>query len=120
MRSAPHRFCATHAMLANALLAVCFGLLSYSSAIAQVRVVTEHNDVFRSGANPNETFLTTANVNVNTFGKLFTQSVDGLVVGQPLYLSGVTFPDGSTHNVVYVATQHDSILAFDADTFQAP
>lgn len=89
-------------------------------AFGQAQVVTEHNDVFRTGANPNETVLTTANVNFNSFGKLFTQSVDGYIVGQPLYLPGLTFPDGSTHNVVYVATQHDSVFAFDADTAGLP
>ncbi|MGA8763485.1 MAG: hypothetical protein WB562_11530, partial [Candidatus Sulfotelmatobacter sp.] len=64
--------------------------------------------------------MTLANVNANLFGKLFTQSVDGAVVGQPLYLSGLKFSNGTTHNVVYVATQHDSVFAFDADTLQTP
>jgi len=100
--------------------ALCICLLSSCFALGQTQVLTEHNDVSRSGANTNETVLTPANVNFNTFGKLFTQSVDGYVVGQPLYLSAVTFPDGSTHNVVYVTTQHDSVFAFDADNNQAP
>ncbi len=95
-------------------------MLFSSVALSQVQVVTQHNDVSRTGANTSETLLTPANVNVNSFGKLFTQSVDGLVVGQPLYLSGVQFPNGSTHNVVYVATQHDSVFAFDGDSNQAP
>jgi hypothetical protein len=83
--------------------------------MGQVQVLTEHNDGFRDGANTNENVLTPANVNFATFGKLFTLGVDGYVVGQPLYLPGVQFPDGSTHNVAYVATQHDSVFAFDAD-----
>jgi len=86
------------------------------SAAAQVPVVTEHNDVSRTGQYTSEVFLSPANVNVNQFGKLFRQTVDGFIVGQPLYLSGVHFPGGSTHNVVYVATQHDSVYAFDADS----
>jgi outer membrane protein assembly factor BamB len=60
--------------------------------------------------------LSLANVNPNTFGKLFTQPVDGIIVGQPLYLSNVMISGAGTHNVVYVATQHDSVYAFDADS----
>jgi hypothetical protein len=60
--------------------------------------------------------LSPANVNPNTFGKLFTQPVDGIIVGQPLYLSNVMISGAGTHNVVYVATQHDSVYAFDADS----
>jgi hypothetical protein len=86
-----------------------------SAAIGQVQVLTEHNDGFRDGANTNENVLTPANVTFATFGKLFAVSVDGYIVGQPLYLPGVQFPDGTTHNVAYVATQHDSVFAFDAD-----
>src|SRR5437870_8281094 len=86
------------------------------SAQAQVNLVTYHNDNARTGVNANETVLTPSNVNKNNFGKLFTQGVDGIVVGQPLYLSNISIPGSSeTHNVVYVATQHDSVYAFDAD-----
>src|SRR6266487_7092056 len=86
------------------------------SAESQVNVVTYHNDNARTGVNANETVLTPSNVNKNNFGKLFTQGVDGIVVGQPLYLSNISIPGSSeTHNVVYVATQHDSVYAFDAD-----
>jgi hypothetical protein len=97
--------------------ALCLGMcvVLAAAAIGQVQVLTEHNDGFRDGANTNETVLTPANVNFSTFGKLFTLGVDGYIVGQPLYLPGVQFPDGTTHNVVYVATQHDSVFAFDAD-----
>jgi hypothetical protein len=100
------------------VLGTCF--LAPLDCLSQVQVVTEHNDVTRSGANTNESILTPANVASTTFGKLFTQPVDGYIVGQPLYLSSVQFPNGTTHNVVYVATQHDSVFAFDADTTQAP
>jgi hypothetical protein len=97
-----------------------FCLIGPALAFSQVPVLTEHNDVSRSGANAQETYLTPGNVNVNTFGQLFTEPVDGFIVGQPLYVPGVQFPGGTTHNVVYVATQHDSVFAFDADTAQPP
>lgn len=94
--------------------------LFVSNALTQVQVLTEHNNVQRTGSNTSETLLTPTNVNFNKFGKLFTQSVDGFIVGQPLYLSAVLFPDGSKHNVVYVATQHDGVYAFDGDSSQPP
>jgi hypothetical protein len=83
---------------------------------AQVPVWTWHYDNARSGANSSETILTPQNVNFNSFGKLFTQPVDGLVIGQALYLPGVAIPGNGVHNVVYVATMHDSVYAFDADS----
>lgn len=93
-----------------------FAVLCSAGAGAQVKVTTFHNDIARTGQNTKETILTRANVNVNQFGKLFTVPVDGMIVGQPLYLSGVSIPGAGTHNVVYVTTQHDSVYAFDADS----
>jgi hypothetical protein len=90
-------------------------LIGMTAASAQVPVTTWHYDNQRSGANPNETLLTPANVNVKQFGPLFTQAVDGQVIGQALYLPQVTIPKLGVHNVVYVATMNDSVYAFDAD-----
>jgi hypothetical protein len=77
-------------------------------------VFTYHNDLGRDGANTQEYALTTANVNTAGFGKLTSCPVDGAIYGQPLWAANVTVA-GARHNVVYVATQHDSVFAFDAD-----
>ena len=77
-------------------------------------VTTFHYDNARTGQNPNEAVLTPSNVNVNQFGKLFTIPVDGYVYAQPLYLSHLSIA-GGTHSVLYVATEHDSVYAMDAD-----
>lgn len=81
-----------------------------------VNVLTQHNDLSRSGTNPNETVLTTSNVNASSFGKLFSLPIDGFTYAQPLYASGITIPSKGTHNIAYIATAHDSVYAFDADS----
>jgi hypothetical protein len=78
-------------------------------------VTTYHNDVGRTGQNLTETTLTTANVNSQTFGLLRNLMVDGKVDAEPLYLSHLSVA-GTTHNVVFIATEHDSVFAFDSDT----
>jgi Bacterial Ig-like domain (group 2) len=75
-----------------------------------------HVDQNRSGTNPNESILTPANVTTWSFGKLFSYLVDGYVYGQPLLVSNLTIGNGTTHNVLFAATENDSVYAFDADS----
>lgn len=90
-------------------------LVLAGTAFSQVEVVTNRNDVARTGANLKEKILNTSNVNAGNFGKLFTRAVDGNIYAQPLYLSQVAVPGRSTRNLVFVATEHNSVYAFDAD-----
>jgi len=78
-------------------------------------VTTYHYDVSRDGLNAKETILTQANVNSAQFGKIGFDAVDGKVDAQPLYLANVAI-GGQLKNVLYVATEHDSVYAFDADS----
>ena len=85
-----------------------------TSAAPGIDVTTYHYDNARDGLNANETTLTPANVNSESFRKVGFYSTDGKVDAAPLYLSAVMLK-GKMHNVLYVATEHDSVYAFDAD-----
>ena len=115
----------TLALVAGALAVTTIGLGACSSApgddgasvagseqglASNVHVLTSRYDSARTGANLAEKVLTTTNVNGLSFGKVFTRNLDGQVYAQPLYVGGV---DGK--NLVYVATEHNSVYAFDAD-----
>src|SRR4029077_17502981 len=77
-------------------------------------VYTYHNDASRDGSNTHEFALTTGNVNTSSFGKLASCKVDGAIYAQPLWIANLTL-NGAQHNVVFVATAHDGLFAFDAD-----
>jgi hypothetical protein len=79
-------------------------------------VVMWHHDAQRTGLNPNEASLAPATVTPQTFGKLFSYLLDGYEYGQPLLVSNLTI-NGGTHNVVFAATENDSVYAFDADSY---
>ncbi len=86
------------------------------NAAGAVSVLTYHNDVARTGQNLREQILKPGNVNSASFGKVAFLPVDGLVDAEPLYVPNVTIA-GRSHNVVFAVTEHDSVYAFDADTF---
>jgi uncharacterized repeat protein (TIGR03806 family) len=92
-----------------------FTTLASNPPVTLTAVLTYHNDNTRMGVDSTETILTPANVNTNHFGKLFNCAVDGLVYAQPLIMTNVAIPGKGTHNVLYIATEHDSVFAFDAD-----
>ncbi|HLX69206.1 MAG TPA: PA14 domain-containing protein, partial [Verrucomicrobiae bacterium] len=82
---------------------------------AAISVLTYRYDNTRIGADTNETVLTPSIVNTNNFGLLTRYTVDGYVYTEPLYVPNVTIPGQGTHNIVIIATEHDSVYAFDAD-----
>lgn len=111
------------AITALFVLGVSFALLQAQgmgrpapAAGSTVNVLTYHNDPARTGANLAETILTTDNVNYTTFGKQWTFPADGVVDAQPLYVSGLNMGSLGTHNVLFVATENDTLYALDADT----
>jgi hypothetical protein len=97
----------------SALLAASTLALAVSPCAAQVTTSQYNNS--RTGATLHEKLLTPQNVNAQQFGKLGAFKVDGAVYAQPLYLPSVEVPGKGKHDVLYVATEHDSVYAFDAN-----
>lgn len=90
--------------------------LTVNASTSSTDVLTYHNDLARTGQNLTETTLTLSNVASATFGKIGFFSADGLVDAEPLYASSVAIPSNGNHNILIVATEHDSVYAFDADS----
>src|SRR5438105_2854920 len=91
-----------------------FSTPSFGAAIEPVGIYTYHGDTMRTGWNSRETQLTSATL--NRFGKLWTHTVDGQVYAQPLLAPAVDLGAAGLHNLVFAATEHNSVYAFDADT----
>src|SRR5207253_5220573 len=88
--------------------------ISFTVVKAQVSVLTQHNDLKRTGWNANETALNQNNVNPSSFGKLISRKVDDQVYAQPLVVSNLNI-NGKVRNVVFVVTLNNTLYAFDAD-----
>ena len=110
----PMRLLARNALVLALAFAPAVSMLPQSPTA--VPVLTWRYDLTHAGQNTNETALNPTNVNANSFGKLFSLKVDSTVYAQPLYVPGLKMSDGVTHNVLFVATENDSIYAFDADS----
>ena len=102
-------------------LTIVWALLVLACSTLAQNVTTQHNDLGRTGAYTTETVLTPSNVNASNFGKVFYYVVDGYTYAQPLYMANVTMgagtpQAGTKHNAIFIATEHDSVYAFDADS----
>lgn len=93
---------------------VCLVQCKYVAVFSQTNVLTQHNDVMRTGWNNTETLLNTSNVNKTSFGFLFSRPLDDQMYAQPLIVSNLNI-SGSNQNVVFAATVNNSVYAYDAD-----
>jgi outer membrane protein assembly factor BamB len=93
-------------------------VLTIGAMVSAQDVLMWHNDAARTGQNLHESVLTRANVQAKTFGKLFVITVDGKVDAEPLYVGALQMPNRGARNVLFVATEHGSVYALDADSGQ--
>ena len=103
----------------NASKSIAWSFVAITVSLTGLRtgaqsVTTSQYDNARSGVNRRETILTPRNVNVRHFGKILTFKVDGDIYAQPLFLAGLEIPGKGRHDVLFIATEHDSVYAFDA------
>ena len=99
--------------------AFCLFLLFFAAVMpvcSQISITTERYDTSRTGADLDETTLTTSNVNSTQFGKLYSYSVSGSVQAQPLYVPNLTLPGVGTYDVLFVVTMNDVVYALDANS----
>ncbi len=103
------------------IVGVCFMLCKYVAVFSQTNVLTQHNDIGRTGWNSSEIMLDISNVNKNGFGLLFSRPLDDQMYAQPLIVSDLNI-SGSNNNVVFAATVNNTVYAYDADnaTVTAP
>ena len=102
--------------------AAFFVIMVFGSKLCSAQllgVLTWHNDNARTGQNLSETQLTPTTLLSGQFRKLCSYPVDGLVDAQPLYVPRVEVPRNGIRNITYVATEMDSVYAFDADCRQS-
>jgi hypothetical protein len=98
------------------LFCMVFGTQMFGlQAATHAQVLTAQYNNARTGADLHEKILKPSNVNTRTFGKLYTRTVDGDVFAQPLYVPSLTIPGLGKRNIVFAATEHDSVYAFDAN-----
>lgn len=93
-----------------------FFILEACVAHSQTSVLTQHNDLYRTGWNNKETLLNTKNVNKTSFGQIFSRTVDDQIYAQPLVVLNVNIPGNGSKNIVIVATVNNTVYAFDADS----
>src|SRR4051812_33078647 len=95
---------------------ILFSLLVTTIVHAQKSVLTQHNNINRTGWYDNETVLNKNNVRAGSFGKIFTRPVDDQIYAQPLVKLKLNIPGKGAKNVVFVCTVNNSVYAFDADS----
>src|SRR5438477_287687 len=108
-----------HLLFQYLLYTAAFAFIAFRQLNAQ-DVLTGSYDIARTNANLTETLLTPASVNPAQFGRLFLLPADGQIFAQPLYQRKVTVAGKGIHNVVLIATAHNSVYAYDADTAAPP